>query len=156
MLGCISEKKARFNVEQFYKEHPQELAQTCAEKFPPISQYIQGFAITKKDTVIQKTIMVDCPETNNPVNNQKYIPKVPCPESKKIYISSIRVDTLKIENIARIEQYRLEEEQTSKRLFLIEQYLKDYQNIAKDRLYIIVALSTLLGFSVINRFKKII
>ena len=154
MLGCISEKKARFKAEQFYKDHPKELAQTCAKKFPIHSQYIEGITIVRKNTTIEKGILLDCPEQQ----------KTLCyPDSKTIYIKTVRVDTVVKENTAKVAMLS-NQLNTANNLMLEENKinLSLYNKIEESKkkserlLLILIAIGTLFGISVFFRLKNII
>ncbi|MBB6003839.1 hypothetical protein [Arcicella rosea] len=153
-FSCVTEKKARSRAIEFYREHPAELAQTCADKFPIGTQYIKGFTIVKKDTTINRAIFLNCPETINPETKTSYVPQVKCPELQTIYIETIRVDTFKKDNPARVEQYRLEKEDVEKKYAVIEADLKATKNESQQRLYLIIILSALVGLSIYLRIKK--
>lgn len=153
-FSCVTEKKARSRAIEFYREHPAELAQTCADKFPIGTEYIKGFSIIRKDTTINRAIFLNCPETINPVTKTSYVPQVKCPEVQTIYIETIRVDTLKKENSARVEQYRLEKEDVEKKYKVLEADLKATKIESQQRLHLIIILCALVGLSIYLRIKK--
>lgn len=153
-IGCVTEKKARLRAIEFYRQHPAELAQTCADKFPIGTEYIKGFTIIKKDTTINRSFYLNCPETINPTTKTSYVPQVKCPEVQTIYIETIRVDTFKKENPARVEQYRLEKEDVEKKYAVLEANLKANQQESQQRLYLIIILCAIVSLSIYLRIKK--
>jgi len=155
-LGCVTEKKARLRAIEFYREHPAELAQTCADKFPINAQYIPGITITRKDSIIQRGIVLNCPETIHPDTKQSYIPKVNCPDQKIIYINQVRVDTLKVENKARVEQYQLEKREITNRLVVANSAYQTAKVTSQQRLYLIIILTVLLAVALFLRIKNIL
>jgi len=154
-LGCVTEKKTRLRAIDFYRDHPSELAQTCADKFPINAQYIPGITITRKDSIIQRGIVLNCPETINPNTKESYIPKVNCPDQKIIYIHQVRVDTLKVENKARTEQYQLEKQEITNRLVVANSAYQTAKDTSQQRLYIIIILAVLLSLALLLRLKQL-
>lgn len=153
-MSCVTEQKARSRAIEFYREHPAELAQTCADKFPIATEYIKGFTIIKKDTLINREIFLNCPEIINPETKTSYVPQVKCPELQTIYIETIRVDTFKKENLARVEQYRLAKEGVERKYSVLEANFNTTKNESQKRLYLIIILCALVGLSIFLRIKK--
>lgn len=110
--GCASVKKQRSRAQEFFREHPAELAELCADKFPPRIEYRPGKTETliHRDTVTTPGDSIPCPETVNPETGEKYIPKVKCPDTQLITERWLRTDSLLQASTAREEQYRLESE----------------------------------------------
>ncbi|MEA5426798.1 hypothetical protein [Arcicella lustrica] len=154
MLGCISEKKARKIADEYYKNSPGEFAQKCADTFPIHSQYIEGITIVRKDTTIEKGILLDCPEQQKTLR---------CPDSKTIYIKTVRVDTVVKENTAKVELLSIRLQETNKVMLdgvklnlSLQNKIEESKKKSERLLLILIAIGTLLGFSVLLRLKNII
>ncbi len=147
MLGCISEKKARKIADEYYKNSPGEFAQKCADTFPINSQYIEGITVVRKDTVIQKGILLDCPEQQKQVR---------CPDSKTIYIKTVRVDTVVKENTAKLASLESKVLAVTNELSVTRSLKETNEKQSKNRLYIIIALCTLLGISIFQKIKGLV
>lgn len=103
--SCVTEKKAS----RYMREHPNVLAGICADEFPPNIEYRPGKPILKTDTLIQTDsviieVNVDCPDGT--------VVKADCPPNRTI-TKTIRdsitiIDTVSVENTARVEQLQYE------------------------------------------------
>ncbi|WP_309924666.1 hypothetical protein [Arcicella sp. BE51] len=154
LIGCISEKKQRFKAEQFYREHPEELAQNCAEKFPVMTKFIQGVTITKRDTIFQKGKVLDCPPVFDTITKQSFIPKVICPEERIIYKTEYRTDTVINENTAKVEQYRLLNDKTAKELAISQNNEMLANKKAKQRFWMLIGLLAVIVLGGFYHYKK--
>lgn len=154
LLGCITEKKQRFNAEQFYKQHPEELANNCSEKFPVRTEYLKGKEITTVDTVVMQNIVMDCPTVYDTITHTSYTPKIVCPEQKVITIEKKTVNTLVKENTAKVEAYRLSAETLKQNLAVSESKGSFLENKVKKEFFAIIALSVLLLLSLAFHLKK--
>lgn len=157
MAGCVSTQKQRSRAEQFYREHPEELAEKCATNFPPT--YKEGKTITLPgDTVFIKGDSVKCPDVVNPVTGEKKPGvKIKCPDSKTIYIPTLRVDTVESTALlARVEQQRQQLADKSAKLKQTEQNLSDALKTAKNRSWAIIALAGAIGlYAALKVWSKI-
>lgn len=88
--SCVTEKKAR----NYYRVHPEKLAEICSDTYPPEVKYIPGKPVYLKgdstvviDTV---TITVDCPDGSKVVKD--------CPPNKttRIRDTILITDTLEV------------------------------------------------------------
>lgn len=154
LWGCITEKKQRFNAEQFYRQHPEELALNCSEKFPVKTEYLKGEEVTTVDTVFMQNIVMDCPTVYDTVTHTSYTPKVICPEQKVITIEKKTVNTLVKENTAKVEAYRLSAETLKQNLAISESKGLFLQKKMKERFWFIIALCILLLISVTINIKS--
>lgn len=110
--SCKSVEKQRRNAAEFYQTHPAELAEVCADRFPPKVEYKKGDSIlVKGDTVYLKGDSLVCPDIpatpTQPAGKGKVLK---CPESK-VVTNTIRItDTITVENTARVNSvlYRLQ------------------------------------------------
>lgn len=152
--SCISEKKQRFKAEQFYKNHPQEFAQNCAEAFPVMTRFVQGMTIITHDTIIKKGIVLDCPPVFDTVKRVAYVPKVKCPDQKTIYIDKYRTDTVFQESTAKVEQYRLLSETVKSELAVSKNNEMLANKKAKERLNWLFAIGVIIAISIVYQIKK--
>lgn len=138
--SCVSLKKQRDRAHNYFRDHPEELAELCADKFDPQTEYLPGDTIVKSDTtVVTDTVVVeiDCPDGS----------KVKAPPAKKIYIrDSVFVrDTIKVENTARVEQYRLQSEREARLRMVAEALMEQERSKATRRGWWIAILSAGMG-----------
>ncbi len=137
MASCVSVKKQRSRAHEFFREHPEELAEICADKFAPKTEFTPGKTIIKTDTTILTdtvTVTADCPDGTHV--------EVECPPNKTITIrDTIRVrDTIRMENTARVEQYRLKAEEQA-RMLATEKILRERaEEKAKQRGWLLLGL----------------
>lgn len=159
-ISCVTEQKARLRAIDFFREHPSELAETCADKFPITSQYVQGITVVRKDTTIKRGFILNCPQTLKPT-------QLRCPEQEIIRIETLRVDTIKKENTARVKQLLFEKEASEKnyqvaisslqsKLNKSEMDLRLCKTTSNKRLWVIIILFSLIGITAFLKIKRII
>lgn len=105
-----SEQVQRKRANDFFNAHPAEIANRCAEQFPP--KVTPGKVITKSDTTYLPGQVLPCDTVRLP-GEVKY---VRCPPEKIIRDTIHRTDT--VENIARI--YALQARTDSLNISLIQ------------------------------------
>lgn len=160
LTSCITEQKARLRAIEFFREHPTELAETCADKFPVTSQYVQGITVVRKDTTIKRGIVLNCPESLKPT-------QLRCPDQEIIRIETSRVDTIRKENTARVKQFQLEKEEAAKKyqatisslqskLEKTEMDLQVCKTTSNKRLLVIIVICSIIGIATFLKVKRII
>lgn len=157
MAGCVSVQKQRNRAEQFYREHPEELAAKCASNFPPT--YKEGKTITLPgDTVYLKGDSVKCPDVVNPATGEKTSGvKLKCPDSKTIYIPQLRVDTVESTALlARVEEQRQKLANKTAELKVSDDKLNEALKTAKNRLWALIGLGVaVVGYFAIRFYLRI-
>lgn len=100
--SCMTTKKATD-----YLKKNNSLAGICANEYPPKIEYKSGQVITKSDTTYLPGDSIPCPPTINGKDTIRI--KVKCPDQKIIRDTIYRVDTVTVENTARVLdlQYKL-------------------------------------------------
>lgn len=100
--GCMTTQKATD-----YLKKNNALAEICANEYPPKIEYKAGEIITKSDTTYLPGDSVPCPPAINGKDTIRV--KVKCPDQKIIRDTTYRVDTVTMENTARVLdlQYKL-------------------------------------------------
>lgn len=160
LTSCVTEQKARLRAIEFFRQHPAELAETCADKFPVTSQYVQGITVVRKDTTIKRGIVLNCPESFKPT-------QLRCPEQQIIRIETSRVDTIRKENTARVKQFQMEKEASEKKyqgmISSLESKLEkseiDLQlckTTSNKRLLAIIVICSVIGIATFLKVKRII
>lgn len=102
LSGCMTTEKAtNYLVEQ------KKLPGICATYYPPKIEYKQGQTLIRVDTVTQIGDSIPCPPVINGRDTVRV--KVKCPDAQTIYEIKERIDTIELENTAKIQdlQYRL-------------------------------------------------
>lgn len=95
LFSCTTERKAT----NWMVLHPKVLSELCGSKYPVKTEYIQGEETIKIDTINIPGIVIPCPE-QKPGEKPSV---VKCPDSKTIINNVTRVDTISVENTAKIE-----------------------------------------------------
>lgn len=96
--SCATKLKRQVRAYEYFNDHPNELAELCGTKFPPITKYLPGKPIflpgEVKTIVDSVTITVDCPDGTQV--------KADCPPNKNTTIrDTIKiVDTIETSNTA--------------------------------------------------------
>lgn len=154
--SCVSVKKQRSRAHEFFREHPEELAALCADRFPPSIEYKPGIPIIKHDTVTVPGDSIPCPEVINPDTGQKETPMVKCPDCKSVTEYQTRTDTVFVANTAREEQFRLRSDRLQAERDLA--ILKEEEAIAKakKRFWYIIGLIALIGLYTFGRFRRLL
>lgn len=154
--SCVSVKKQRTRAHEFFREHPEELAELCADRFPPSIEYKPGVPIIQRDTVTVPGDSIPCPEVINPDTGQKETPKVKCPDCKSVIEYQTRTDTVFVANTAREEQLRLKADrlQAERDLAILRE--EDATAKAKKRFWTIVAIIALIGIYTFGRIRRIV
>lgn len=151
LSSCVSVQKKRSRAHDFFRDHPTELAELCADKFPPSIEYRPGKPVIKSDTTIitdTVTIRVDCPDGT----------QVDCPPARNIIIRDTMfvTDTIYKENTARIEELLLKAER-SERLHIVEQALRqEAESRASKRGWALAGLLTVIVLYFILKGRRII
>jgi hypothetical protein len=164
LAGCASLEKQRNRAEKFYKAHPEELAEKCAQNYPPT--YKPGKEVEQgRDTVYLPGDSVPCPQVTDPQTGKVTTPKVKCPDSKTIYIPKLRVDT--VESTALLARLEKQRQDIADLRADIKTANKDKDNAnterdkargtAKNRLWVIIGLivgiAGYIGFKIYRRVK---
>jgi hypothetical protein len=156
LTGCASVNKQRFRAEQFYKEHPNELAEKCATNFPPT--YKEGKTITlPSDTVYVKGDSVKCPDIINKTTGEVIKGgKAKCPDSKTIYVPQLRVDTIEsTATLAKVADLTYKLSEKSNELIITQDKLNDALKTAKNRLWYLIGLIIIIfGYVGIKTYLK--
>lgn len=99
LSSCNTLKKKEDNAYRFFRENPGKLAVVCKDAFPNTQKTVQGknTIVTKHDTIIKPGIVIPCPVVTGHKRDS-----VKCPDQRIIYIDKLRVDTVYIENTARV------------------------------------------------------
>lgn len=151
--GCVSTKKQRERAHEFFREYPEELAELCADRFPPEIVYRPGETIIKREPVIVPGDSIPCPDIVNPDTGKTETPKVKCPDCKGEIIEIVRVDTMMVADKAREEQYRLEGERLRADLYDTTRDLEESRRKAKNRLNVIFVIIALVGVYVLGKIR---
>ena len=157
LTGCSSVNKQRFRAEQFYKEHPNELAEKCATNFPPT--YKEGKTITlPSDTVYVKGDSVKCPDIINKTTGEVIKGgKAKCPDAKTITITKFRVDTIEsTATLAKVADLTYKLSEKSNELIITQDKLNDALKTAKNRLWYLIGLIIIIfGYVEIKTYLKL-
>lgn len=95
LSGCMTTQKAtNYLVEQ------KKLPGICATYYPPKIEYKQGQTVIRVDTVTQIGDSIPCPPVINGRDTVRV--KVKCPDARTIYEIKERIDTIEVENTAKI------------------------------------------------------
>jgi len=152
--SCVSVKKQRSRAHDFFREHPEELARLCADRFPPMPVYKPGETIIERDTVTIPGDSIPCPEMINPDTGQKERPMVKCPDCQSIRESESRIDTMYLPNTAREAELRLKADRLQAERDLLALREQDAKDKAKKRFWYIIALIALIGIYTFGRIRR--
>lgn len=150
LSGCMTERKRADVFHRYAREHPTELAELCADEFPPKITTVKGKTdtVTKRDT-LRVRVPVKIPGGTDTV-------WADCPPAERIYHYINRTDTIMQENTAMIESLRLRRDSALQDLGIYRAMLEEWRERAKNRVWWIVGLAIALGVSVIFRLRKLI
>lgn len=150
LSGCMTQKKREDIFHRYARENPVELAEICADKYPPKTVTITG----KTDTVVNRdTVKVKVPVVIPGGTDTVW---ADCPPAERIYHYINRTDTIMQENTAMIEALRLRRDSALQDLGIYRAMLDEWRERAKNRVWWIVGLAIALGASVIFRLRKLI
>lgn len=100
IAGCSTTKyeRQKIKAERFYNENTNDLAKKCAETYPVKEVFVKG-----EDKIISDTILrSDTVFVERTLNGKTEYVKVPCPVNKTITKTVYRVDTITVENSAKL------------------------------------------------------
>lgn len=128
--GC---KTTEHGARDYFTRHPNQFADLSAQFFPPGHEYIQGDPILLPgDTVLIAGDSIPCPDkkegSTSPI-------KVKCPDSKFVHDTVFRVDTMQVENTAKIEAQANELISLNQQ---IDQQNATISNMKRQRWYIFI------------------
>lgn len=144
LFSCKAQRK--INAEKYYEENQMDLAALCAVKFPVIPIFKPGETITKTDTVTLAGDSIPCPPDSTGV-----IVKIPC-NPKIITVHESRTDTIIKENTAQIAGFISDKAKLEGQKQVLLSQLEAHKKKSRDRLWIIIAVSTVLGLFIF--FKR--
>ncbi len=149
LSGCMTERKRADVFHRYAREHPTELAELCADKYPVKVVTVKG----KADTVTRRdTVRVRVPV----VTKQLDTIWADCPPAQVVEHYINRTDTIMQENTALIAalQGKLAEVNTE---IAVEKALRSSSDKqARNRLYWIIGLGIGLVASVILKIKGLL
>lgn len=138
LSGCMTERKRADVFHRYARENPTELAELCADKFPPKVATIKGKTdtVTKRDTVKVK-VPVPMPGGTDTL-------WADCPPSETIYRYINRTDTIMQENTALIAELQGKLSAAEKALAVEAALRKKAEDASHNRLYWIIGLGIAL------------
>lgn len=148
LAGCISEKRKRHRAEDYYRNNPNELALKCADQFVVQKEYVKGETVVQESVIYVPADSVVCPPSEKVV-------KVKCPDAKIITKNSVRVDTLKVENTAKVSALSFENNQLQVKYAVLDAKRKDVEAVARDRLKLLLLFVAITAFLIFMRIKGI-
>jgi len=143
----MTERKRADIFHRYAREHPTELAELCADKYPPKITTIKGKTdtVTKRDTVKVK-VPVPVPGGTDTV-------WADCPPSETIYRYINRTDTIMQENTALIAELQGKLASVEKALAVETALRKKAEDTSHNRLYWIIGLGIALAGAAYLIFK---
>lgn len=150
LYSCMTERKRADVFHRYARENPTELAEICADKYPPKTVTVKGRTdtVTKRDT-LRVRVPVKVPGGTDTV-------WADCPPAQVVEHYINRTDTIMQENTALIAslQGKLAQSEQDK---AVETALRlEAKKAARNRMYWIVGLGIALIASVILRIKNIL
>jgi len=112
-MGCTTERKAI----NYMDKHPDVSSKYCGDRFQSVPKYIKGKDSIRIDTVEVKGDSVECPPVINGTDTVRV--KVKCPDQKVLTKTINRVDTIYVQNEAKI-------------VYLSRALIKSDENINKE------------------------
>jgi len=147
LSGCMTQKKRGDIFHRYAREHPTELAELCADEFPPKVTTVKG----KADTVTRRdTVRVRVPV----VTKQLDTIWADCPPAEHVYHYINRTDTIMQENTALIAELQGKLAESDKSLAVETALRKKAEDTSHNRLYWIIGLAVGLIASVILKIKN--
>ncbi len=154
LFGCKSISKQERDADYFYKKYPEKLAAKCTAEYPPTVSYKAGETITKFDTSFIPGDSVSCPPSIN--GNDTIYTKVKCPDSKTIFKTVTRIDTIsKIDN-AMVALLLMQRDKINADLISSNTLLSERTKKLKTESLIIFGLLALIIIGIILKIKKIL
>lgn len=148
--GCKVTEPAARNA---FTKHPNWFADLVGVYYPPLTTYVKGDPILMPgDTVLIAGDSIPCPEKKEGATAPV---KVKCPDSKFVHDTVFRIDTIQIENTAKIEAQAIE-------LIAInrenERLNDNIDDMKRQRWYIFLfgMLSPIMVYGAFKLFKRIV
>ena len=150
LASCITERKRADVFHRYAREHPTELAELCADEFPPKVTTVKGKTdtVTKRDT-LRVRVPVKIPGRTDTVWAE-------CPPAQVVEHYINRTDTIMQENTALIAELQGKLAESEKKLAVETALRKKSDDDAHSRLYWIIGLAVGLIASVILKIKNFI
>src|SRR5690606_42162123 len=150
LSGCMTERKRADVFHRYARENPTELAELCADKYPPKVTTVKG----KTDTVTKRdTLRVRVPV---PVPGGADTVWADCPPAEHVYHYINRTDTIMQENTALIAELQGKLAEANRSLAVEAALRKKSDDTAHSRLYWIIGLAVGLIASVVLKIKNFI
>lgn len=138
LSGCMTERKRADIFHRYARENPTELAELCADKYPPKITTIKG----KTDTVTKRdTVKVKVPV---PVPGGTDTLWADCPPAQVVEHYINRTDTIMQENTALIAELQGKLSASEKSLAVETALRKKAEDTSHNRLYWIIGLGIAL------------
>lgn len=145
LSSCTTRKRNK--AHNYFRDHPQELAELCAKEFPPVINHIQG----KTDTIPGINVYIKGDSIPCPDGTKVKAPdvKVPCPPSTH------RVDTVTIENTAKIKALEGESKNKDARISELEKELTETKEKASNRMWWLISIGLFFALLIALWFWRI-
>lgn len=114
LCACSSQKNYADRAYRFFRENPMQLASLCADKYPVRGDYRLGEEQIRTDTIVSEVAVLPRLE------NRFY----KCPPNTKVVQRVRRVDTLFLENTARVAHLSAQLEQCKQKTFFAQELSK--------------------------------
>lgn len=150
LASCVTERKRADLFHRYARENPTELAELCADEFPPKITTVKGKTdtVTKRDT-LRVRVPVKIPGRTDTL-------WADCPPSETVYRYINRTDTIMQENTALIAELQGKLAESEKELAVETALRKKSDDAAHNRLYWIIGLGIGVIASVILKIKNFI
>lgn len=147
LASCMTERKRADIFHRYARENPIDLAELCADKYPPKVTTVKG----KTDTVTKRdTLRVRVPV----VTKQLDTVWADCPPAEHVYHYINRTDTIMQENTAMIAALQGKLADVGTELAVETALRKKAKDTSHNRLYWIIGLGIGLVASVILKIKN--
>lgn len=140
LFGCVSQKE---RSEKFLKENPEVLAQWCSFYFSPKENYVEGETKHTTDTLYLPGEKIPCPEIEDKDGN-KIVPMVDCPNPKIITETFTRIDTIKVEDTAKVFALMTEIQKDKAKISLQADEIEKLKKQERKKNIIIASLSLII------------
>lgn len=155
--GCFTEKKAARLHDKIGDRHPVVPAKYCADKYKTDTVTVSGESVITFDTIYVDYIDTVEIGIELPLDTTgRLFPPIKKCKDRIITKTVVRTDTIYRENIARVDQYKIERDNAVKKLTEATEDLKKARTTNKIRFWIIIALGALLFATNYGSLKKMI
>src|SRR5690606_20017963 len=148
LASCITERKRADVFHRYAREHPTELAEMCADEFPPKVTTVKGKTdtVTKRDT-LRVRVPVKIPGRTDTL-------WADCPPAEHVYHYINRTDTIMQENTALIAALQGKLADAGTELAVEKAMRSASDKSSRNRLYWIIGMGIGLIASVILKIKN--